>query len=110
MTFDTHDSGEHLAMMERVVGKRIPGHMVQRAGASAASFFDRRGHLRWPDMAGSSKSERRVSKLVRLEDRVADQVLLGFIQGLLKIDPNERLTAAEALRHPFLASSKTATG
>jgi len=48
-----------------------------------------------------------VMKLSRLQNLVMQNVdqaagdFIGLLQGLLKYDPASRLTAREALRHPF---------
>ena len=35
-----------------------------------------------------------------------DEFFFSFVKSLLEIDPNLRLTAAEALKHPFLTEAK----
>lgn len=37
-------------------------------------------------------------------NKITDTVLVDFIRRLLKIDPDERLTATQALEHPYLTS------
>mmetsp|Transcript_39076 Transcript_39076/g.103327 ORF Transcript_39076/g.103327 Transcript_39076/m.103327 type:complete len:191 (+) Transcript_39076:618-1190(+) len=54
LTFDTHDTAQHLAMMERLCG-RIPEHMASKAANGAEDFFDRKDHrLLWPELSGGS--------------------------------------------------------
>ncbi|KAA8525310.1 hypothetical protein F0562_007165 [Nyssa sinensis] len=83
--FQTHENLEHLAMMERVLGP-LPEHMICRASRGA---------------------EKAVKKLHRLKDMVSQHVdysrssLIDLLHGLLKFDPSERLTARQALDHPF---------
>ncbi|CAA6668023.1 unnamed protein product [Spirodela intermedia] len=105
--FQTHENLEHLAMMERVLGP-IPQHMTKRAGRHADKYV-RRGRLDWPEGAASRESIRAVQRLPRLQNLVMEHVdhsagdLIDLLQGLLRYEPSERMTAREALRHPFFA-------
>ncbi|GFZ11995.1 LAMMER-type protein kinase AFC2 [Actinidia rufa] len=83
--FQTHENLEHLAMMER-------------------------GKLDWPEGAASRESIKAVLKLPRLQNLIMQHLdhsagdLIHLLQGLLKYDPTDRLTACEALRHPFFTA------
>ncbi|GJN21488.1 hypothetical protein PR202_gb08968 [Eleusine coracana subsp. coracana] len=104
--FTTHENLEHLAMMERVLGP-MPYHMLKRADRQAEKYI-RKGCLNWPEGCTSRESMKAVMKLPRLQNLVMQNVdqsageLINLLQGLLKYDPASRLTAEEALRHPFL--------
>lgn len=106
--FQTHENLEHLAMMERVLGP-LPRHMIQRASRGAEKYF-RRGGLNWPDGAVSRESIRSVKQLDRLKDLASKYIgdsrspLTDLLYGLLEFDPSERLTARQALQHPFFTS------
>ncbi|KDP26676.1 hypothetical protein JCGZ_17834 [Jatropha curcas] len=103
--FQTHENLEHLAMMERVLGP-LPQNMLKRADRHAEKYV-RRGRLDWPDGATSRESIKAVMKLPRLQNLVMQHVdhsagdIIDLLQGLLRYDPSSRLTAHEALRHPF---------
>ncbi|TMX01341.1 hypothetical protein EJD97_024670 [Solanum chilense] len=103
--FQTHENLEHLAMMEKVLGP-LPQHMLKRVDRQAEKYV-RRGRLDWPEGATSRDSIRAVLKLARLQNIIMQHVdhsagdLINLLQGLLRYDPSERLTAREALRHPF---------
>ncbi|KAJ7945800.1 Kinase AFC1 [Quillaja saponaria] len=103
--FQTHENLEHLAMMERVLGP-LTQTMLKRTDRHAEKYV-RRGRLDWPDGATSRESIKAVMKLPRLQNLIMQHVdhsagdLIHLLQGLLKYDPSERLTAREALRHPF---------
>lgn len=103
--FQTHENLEHLAMMERVLGP-LPQHMLKRVDRHAEKYV-RRGRLDWPEGAASRESIRAVTKLLRLQNLVMQHVdhsggdFIHLLQGLLRYDPSDRLTAREALRHPF---------
>uniref|UniRef100_A0A0D6R4S5 dual-specificity kinase n=1 Tax=Araucaria cunninghamii TaxID=56994 RepID=A0A0D6R4S5_ARACU len=104
--FQTHENLEHLAMMERVLGP-FPQHMIKKADRKSEKYFRRGVRLNWPEGAASRESLRAVRKLMRLRNLVMQHVdhsagaLIDLLHGLLKFDPSERLTAREALNHPF---------
>ncbi|XP_024933950.1 serine/threonine-protein kinase AFC1 isoform X2 [Ziziphus jujuba] len=103
--FQTHENLEHLAMMERVLGP-LPQNMLKRAERHAEKYV-KRGRLDWPEGAASRDSIKAVLKLPRLQNLIMQHVdhsagdLIDLLQALLRYDPSNRLTAHEALRHPF---------
>ncbi|KAF5797760.1 putative dual-specificity kinase CMGC-CLK family [Helianthus annuus] len=109
--FQTHENLEHLAMMERVLGP-LPEHMIRKASRGAEKYF-RRSRLNWPEGAVSRESIRAVRKLDRLKNMISQCVTVGgsrsyfvdLLHGLLKFDPADRLTAQQALDHPFFRNS-----
>lgn len=72
-----------------------------------AEKYVRRGRLDWPEGATSRESIKSVMKLPRLQNLVMQHVdhsagdLIDLLQGLLRFDPSIRMTAHDALRHPF---------
>ncbi|XP_027354554.1 serine/threonine-protein kinase AFC3 isoform X2 [Abrus precatorius] len=104
--FQTHENLEHLAMMERVLGP-LPEHMVRRSNKGADKYFKRGSRLRWPEGAVSRESINAVKKLGHLKDIVSRHVessrssFTDLLDGLLTYDPTKRLTAHQALDHPF---------
>jgi dual-specificity kinase len=72
-----------------------------------AEKYVRRGKLDWPVGATSRESIKAVTKLPRLQNLIMQHVdhsagdLIHLLQGLLRYDPSERITAKEALRHSF---------
>ncbi|WVZ73588.1 hypothetical protein U9M48_021876 [Paspalum notatum var. saurae] len=103
--FQTHENLEHLAMMERAFGP-LPYHMLRRADRPSEKYI-RKGRLNWPEGCTSRESMKAVMKLPRLQNLVMQNVdqsagdFIDLLQGLLKYDPASRLTAQEALLHPF---------
>ncbi|KAL3650841.1 Serine/threonine-protein kinase afc3 [Castilleja foliolosa] len=103
--FQTHENLEHLAMMERVLGP-LPDPMARRSNRGAEKYF-RRSRLNWPEGALSRDSIRAVRKLDYLKNIVSRHAdasryaLVNLLHSLLKFDPSERLTARQALEHPF---------
>jgi len=116
--FSVHEDAEHLAMMELLLGKEIPKWMAlaskehithsreETHGSHAEEprrFFDADGRLRWPQAAPDEDAVQRVAELQPLEKQVLQhhRALLDIILGLLEIDPQRRLLAADALRNSF---------
>ncbi|XP_061362172.1 serine/threonine-protein kinase AFC2-like isoform X1 [Gastrolobium bilobum] len=103
--FQTHENLEHLAMMERVLGP-IPQQLLKKVDRHADKYV-RRGRLDWPECATSRESIKAVTKLPRLQNLIMQHVdhsagdLIQLLQGLLRYDPFERLTARDALKHSF---------
>ena len=73
-----------------------------------AEKYVRKGRLNWPEGCASRESMKAVMKLPRLQNLVMQNVdhsagdFIDLLQGLLRYDPASRLTAQEALKHPFL--------
>ena len=71
-------------------------------------YFDREGNFDWPNIATDSKSVQIVNKLKNLRDILnvtsddrEKEDFLDLCEKCLKIDPNERITAKEAISHKF---------
>eukprot|EP00252_Welwitschia_mirabilis_P023418 TRINITY_DN6605_c0_g1_i1.p1 TRINITY_DN6605_c0_g1~~TRINITY_DN6605_c0_g1_i1.p1 ORF type:complete len:402 (+),score=71.88 TRINITY_DN6605_c0_g1_i1:182-1387(+) len=109
--FQTHENLEHLAMMEQALGP-IPHSMIRRASENAIKYFRHGKELDWPEGASSKESIHAVQKLPRLRNLIMNHVdhsggtLIDLLQGLLKFDPSERLTAKQALRHEFFTQQR----
>ncbi|GFR49286.1 hypothetical protein Agub_g11295 [Astrephomene gubernaculifera] len=112
--FQTHENLEHLAMMEAVLGP-LPSHMSGRCERTpAGKYFNGGGRLNWPDGAASRKSVKAVKRLGGLHQLILDQgdpsarayaqELVDLIASMLRYDPADRISAAQALTHPFFAA------
>ncbi|PHH70326.1 hypothetical protein CDD82_7206 [Ophiocordyceps australis] len=112
--FQTHDNLEHLAMMEAVVGKRIDGHLVQAVnktpvrggGGNPAAKYFKRLRLDYPAQETTRGSRRFVKAMRYLQDIIPSNTTFfkNFLDLLSKIfvyDPSQRITAKEALDHPW---------
>lgn len=95
--FQTHDTLEHLAMMERVLGK-VPSSMTSK------SKYFRSGKLDWDE---NSKVGRRVKHKCRplrsymRSHSTKHNQLFDLIERMLEYRPEKRITLKEALKHPF---------
>nr|XP_040035960.1 dual specificity protein kinase CLK2-like [Gasterosteus aculeatus aculeatus] len=100
--FQTHDSGEHLAMMERILGP-IPLHLLKQ---TRKQRYVHNGRLAW-DLQTSSDDHvgrhcRPLKKYMRGRSEEERQMfdLLGY---MLEYDVCRRITLEEALWHPFFS-------
>ncbi|KAJ3412249.1 dual specificity protein kinase kns1 [Chytridiales sp. JEL 0842] len=104
--FQTHDNLEHLAMMEVVFGK-LPDSMIKSlSGKESAKYFRPNGTVNWPTAQTTRASRKYVKKLQPIDHllRPYDELTMHFldlVKRLLTYDPKERITAREALQHPF---------
>uniref|UniRef100_A0A1B6DEN0 Protein kinase domain-containing protein n=1 Tax=Clastoptera arizonana TaxID=38151 RepID=A0A1B6DEN0_9HEMI len=103
--FQTHDNREHLAMMERILGV-IPYRMARK---SKTKYFYH-GKLDWDVKSSAGRYVRENCKPLSRYQTVDDEdhrQLFDLINRMLEYDPSERITLAEALRHPFFTKIPT---
>ncbi|KAG0165840.1 dual specificity protein kinase kns1 [Apophysomyces sp. BC1034] len=102
--FQTHDNLEHLAMMEVVLGK-LPLRIIRTSSRDAQKYF-KDGRLKYPAHDTTKQSRKYVRALKPLEEIISPSTtltrhFLDLVGRMLLYDPNSRITAREALRHPF---------
>ncbi|KAI9020178.1 kinase-like domain-containing protein [Phycomyces nitens] len=102
--FQTHENLEHLAMMEAVLGK-VPLRISRNASREPQKFFDN-GKLKYPVPETTKQSQKYVRALRPLKDIIVPSTnltrnFLDLVSKMLVYDANERITASEALKHPF---------
>eukprot|EP00127_Corallochytrium_limacisporum_P000491 Clim_evm20s14 gene=Clim_evmTU20s14 len=104
--FQTHDNLEHLAMMQKVIGP-IPEDIVE--ACPKTKYFSHR-RLRWPNSDVPSSSIKFINaqchplfEYKRENGQVHDD-LIDLLSKLLQFNPRHRLSAREALEHPFCRS------
>lgn len=117
--FMTHEDREHLAMMERFIGSPSPKEggywSLFKHGDRFEDFVSRKhrssGSLRWPHSDTYRKDLRYVDEIVPLAEDLRDFsdshqfcTFVDLIQRVLDWNPSRRLSAAEALAHPFFTS------
>ncbi|KAI1430562.1 kinase-like domain-containing protein [Xylaria sp. CBS 124048] len=115
--FQTHDNLEHLAMMENVCDSRIDPHLVQTVNRSAsrntssspAKYF-KRLKLDYPAPETTRASKRFVRSMKRLSDIIPAtspflRLFLDLLQKVFVYDPSKRITARQALAHPWFRES-----
>ncbi|KAG2199393.1 hypothetical protein INT47_001575 [Mucor saturninus] len=104
--FQTHDNLEHLAMMHSVLGP-IPLAMILAANKEAQKFFYKESKkLKYPITKTTRQSKKYVSALKPLSEMIVpnnlhNNCLLDLLTKMLVYEPSQRITARDALRHPF---------
>jgi serine/threonine protein kinase len=108
--FETHESYEHLAMIDKAVGP-IPYWMSNRADSEtrkyficSEEYFEQNGtYLDWPKSASSEESVQHVKNLKGINDIIPSHFpeLIDLLEKMLVIDPNKRIKCWDALEHPF---------
>ncbi|OAA58628.1 protein kinase [Niveomyces insectorum RCEF 264] len=110
--FQTHDNLEHLAMMEAVCDNRMDPHLVQqvakstRHGGNPASKYFKRLRLDYPNNETTRASRRFVKAMKKLNDIIPSsngflRQFLDLLRRIFVYDPTQRITAKEALQHPW---------
>ncbi|KAF2726078.1 serine/threonine protein kinase [Polychaeton citri CBS 116435] len=111
--FQTHDCCEHLAMMEAVIGQAIDKSLIRevskhskRGDRNSASRFFKNGHLAYPFPDTPRQSKKFVRSMKRLEETIPpttqfNKLFLDLLRKIFVYDPKKRITAHEALKHPW---------
>ena len=87
------------------------------ARVSVCRMFKASGRLNWPDGAEGKRSLRAVSKMWPLREHLRVNtdgsvhpyldLIVDLVKKLMTWNPKERLTAEEALKHPFFDPVRT---
>ncbi|CAL8265495.1 unnamed protein product [Merluccius merluccius] len=104
--FQTHDSKEHLAMMERVLGP-IPPSLLNKT--RKRRYVDRE-RLDWDEHSSSGRYVRKHCKPLKqyMQSKSPEhQQLFELIGSMLEYDVCQRITMEEALWHPFFNPLRT---
>ncbi|AFZ80476.1 protein kinase domain containing protein [Theileria equi strain WA] len=104
LLFRTHSHLEHLAMIEKILGK-IPERMLDAARKTDGKHYvhQDRPELNWPDGAKSKSSIERVNDCRNVLDQVKPEhrVFAEFIKYILNPDSSARPSPEEAMEHEF---------
>ncbi|KAK2762307.1 dual specificity protein kinase kns1 [Arachnomyces sp. PD_36] len=110
--FQTHDNLEHLAMMESVCGGKIDQRLIKQVQQGrgntvnqAAKYFTR-NRLDYPNMETSKPSKKYVKAMKHLHDFILpttsfNKQFLDLLRKIFVYDPKNRITAKQALKHPW---------
>uniref|UniRef100_A0A673MID8 dual-specificity kinase n=1 Tax=Sinocyclocheilus rhinocerous TaxID=307959 RepID=A0A673MID8_9TELE len=98
--FQTHDSKEHLAMMERVLGP-IPAHLLQKTRKRRYVHHDK---LDWDEHSSAGRYVRKHCKPLKqyMSSKTPDhELLFDLLQKMMEYDSSKRITLEQAIGHPF---------
>ncbi|XP_035799141.1 dual specificity protein kinase CLK1-like isoform X2 [Amphiprion ocellaris] len=103
--FPTHDSKEHLAMMEKVLGP-IPPHLLKQ---TRKQHYVQSEHLNWEDQNSSDDHIRTHCQPLKYMERrnEEERQLFDLLGCMLEYDVCRRITLEEALWHPFFSPMRT---
>ncbi|WBW72188.1 dual specificity protein kinase Lkh1 [Schizosaccharomyces osmophilus] len=108
--FQTHEDNEHLAMMEKVIGP-FSYDSISRGSRSTQKFFRTNGSIKYPMSNTPKKSIAYVESLQSLDQLFSSTtssgitLLLDLLRKIFVYDPAKRITAKEALWHPFFSNA-----
>ena len=106
--FQTHEDLEHLALMQKIIGKPMDKVMIQhttKCGSNGDAFFDKRAKLLYPNINTKKASEKYVSSVRNLETIIKTvapkyvenqefwDMLLDLLQKIFVYNPAKRITA-----------------
>ncbi|XP_051533461.1 dual specificity protein kinase CLK4-like isoform X1 [Myxocyprinus asiaticus] len=98
--FQTHDSKEHLAMMERVLGP-IPTHLLQKSRKQRYVHHDK---LDWDELSSAGRYVRKHCKPLKqyMSSKTPEhELLFDLLQKMMEYDSSKRITLEQAIGHPF---------
>ncbi|XP_070773708.1 dual specificity protein kinase CLK4-like [Enoplosus armatus] len=98
--FMTHDSKEHLAMMEKVLGP-IPPHLLKQ---TRKQHYVHNECLNWDEQSSSDDHIRKQCKPLKQyiqRKNEEERQLFDLLGSMLEYDVCRRITLEEALWHPF---------
>lgn len=117
--FQTHDNLEHLALMQRVIGRPIDRSMLRRASQNSigVELLNSSCKLNYPNSATNKNSEKRVRATRTLShtlkgvqpyieaDATYWALFLDLLSKIFVYEPSKRITALEALAHPWITTA-----
>lgn len=118
--FQTHDNLEHLAMMEAVCGGKIDRDIVRavykqdrgssRNSANSAARYFKNSKLDYPNTDTNKASKKYVKAMKKLPETIPSHTdfnrqFLDLLRQIFVYDPKKRITAKQALQHPWFRES-----
>ncbi|KAJ5226483.1 Dual specificity protein kinase [Penicillium chermesinum] len=114
--FQTHDNLEHLAMMEAVIGHKLDQRIVKQVtqgrtgNHNSASKYFVRNKLDYPNNETTRASRKYVRAMKEINEFIPtnsnfNRQFLDLLRQIFVYDPKQRITAKEALKHPWFKES-----
>lgn len=102
LLFPVHHTDEHLCLIQKICGT-IPAKMVPK---ESPYFVEQK--LKDPECFPPTKARHvRHRQSVKEIVRPRDAEFYDVVKRMLRVDPDERITAKEALSHPFFSEMKS---
>jgi dual-specificity kinase len=115
--FQTHDNLEHLAMMEAVCGGKLDREIIRQvyknergSSRNSASSYFKNHKLDYPNNDTPKASKKYVKAMKKLPETIPphttfNRQFLDLLKKIFVYDPKKRITAKEALQHPWFKES-----
>eukprot|EP01065_Artemidia_motanka_P007997 TRINITY_DN13_c0_g3_i1.p1 TRINITY_DN13_c0_g3~~TRINITY_DN13_c0_g3_i1.p1 ORF type:complete len:531 (+),score=185.92 TRINITY_DN13_c0_g3_i1:81-1595(+) len=106
LLYDTHDNAEHLAMMEKTLG-RMPSFYADVSSQEARDkFFTRSGQLDTTWLSGTDndavKARGKIGRMHSIAHTIMDSDFLDLVTKCLEFDKAKRIRAHDLMYHPFV--------
>jgi dual-specificity kinase len=111
--FQTHDNLEHLAMMEAVCGGKLDRELIRAvyknergSSRNTASSYFKNYKLDYPNADTPKASRKYVKAMKKLHETIPphtkfNREFLDLLKKIFVYDPKKRITAKQALQHPW---------
>ncbi|KAF2466376.1 kinase-like protein [Lindgomyces ingoldianus] len=115
--FQTHDNLEHLAMMEAVCGGKLDKEIIRQvykndrgSSRNSASSYFKNQKLDYPNNDTPKASRKYVKAMKKLPETIPphtefNRQFLDLLRKIFVYDPKKRITAKQALQHPWFKES-----
>lgn len=103
MVFNTHDSIDHLSQMTKMIGPMPDKIRAKIPNEVREAYFKRDGSLKLKNAKISSVQCHPLKRYFGPKDAV----MMDLVDKMLRWDPDERISATEALEHPYFKGLDT---
>lgn len=114
--FQTHDNMEHLALMQKVLNKRIDPSLVEKVRWTQSFVDPTTKVLKYPSRDTDEQSIKYVNSVRPFDTMLRAMpafrshqrfwlLLIDLLNRIFEYDPSKRITAREALLHPWFDES-----
>ena len=101
--FPTHDDEEHLCLIEKLCGV-FPSRMIDNGDRHLRKIFNKyNNYINYSYLHKKYETIKTINRVRHIEDVVLKQhkCFYDLLMRLLKVNPSERITCKDALKHNF---------